>query len=236
MGYSQSNVDLKDVAQSANLETFHIGIYGASSAGRLEEGVATRVALSYARTSVETERDIAFGTIQRTATSSYTAESYGVALETRYNSAIATPYGQAVVSPFADLQFARSGVGSFHEAGPGAVNLSGAVVGNDFASLTLGVSTAADITLGSGQIISSNASIGYERILGDVTGAADISLTGSPNSFTVLTPNTSRNRLHLSLDVSCQVDTVTDLTLSAEAMFSEGRSVGMIVAGLDFQF
>ncbi len=236
LGYSQSHLDLNDVAQSANLETVHVGVYGASGAGRLEEGGAARVALSYARTRVETERDIAFGTVQRKATSSYDAESYGAALEGRYNRVIANAYGQVAVSPFAGLRIARSDVASFKEAGAGALNLSGSAVRNDFASLRLGVSTAADITLGAGQSLSSNASIAYERVLSDVSGAADISLTGSPDRFTVLSPGNSRNRLHLSLDVSYQVGAATDLTLSAEGMISQSRSAGTIVAGLNYQF
>jgi outer membrane autotransporter protein len=129
-GYSRNEIDVSASASSATVEGAFGALYGGASIGDLN----VRAGASYAFNTVETDRTVAFGTLNDRLSASYdgsTAQAFG---EIGYNVAL----GPAELEPFAGGAVVRVHTDPFSEdAGPAA--LTGESRDNDLGVTTLGV-------------------------------------------------------------------------------------------------
>lgn len=235
LGYSEAHVALTDVAETADIESFHLGVYTESGAAPMEPGLAVSTALSFGRHAIETERHIVFGSVDRTATDAYDARSVNVAMETSYNVAVDNPYGILMVSPFAGLQYSRVDVDDVDESGAGSLNLSGSDNGADWATMSLGVAVAGELALG-GAGLKTVSTLAYERVLGDEVGSATLSLDGSPASFEVQGVDQSRDRIRTGTRATYSFGNGADMSVALDGIFGEDREELNVSTSFTFTF
>ncbi|MEL6751718.1 MAG: autotransporter outer membrane beta-barrel domain-containing protein, partial [Pseudomonadota bacterium] len=236
IGYTSGNLDVDDRAQDTDIRTLHVGVYGSAGAGRMESGLGLRGSASYAHHWVDTSRNIAFGTINRTASADYDGHTISADLEARYTFMFDTAsFGPTAFSPFIRGQFGRTDLGSFSESGAGLLNLSGS--GSDFiaSSVALGVAVAGDYDLGSFTWRPS-LSVAYERLTGDNASTANLNLAGAPTAFAVSGVSENRNRLRLGSVSEFVLSDQARLTVATDGIYSQDRRDVSVKAGLKFNF
>lgn len=224
-GYSRSNGDTRN--QSANLSGTHVGVYGQAGADRFAPGLAARGAVSYAAQDIDTGRRIAFGTINRTATARYDADTVSAAAEVRYgvdvSDIIPAMNGRTILSPLARIDAAFVSTSGFAETGAGALNLTGTARSFDQAVLGLGVSVGGSYRLGAA-MLQAGFSVAWEHIAGDIRPAAGLVFAGAPTGFTTLGPDESRNRLRLGSSADVRISDNLSINLAADAVLSKDRT------------
>ncbi|EAR51091.1 hypothetical protein OG2516_18015 [Oceanicola granulosus HTCC2516] len=235
LGYSDAHLALTEVSETADIQSLHLGIYTESGAAPTETGIAYTSALSYGRHDIATERNIAFGSVDRTATDEYMANSLNVSVKTSYNVALDNRFGLAMASPFVALHYSQVEVGDVDETGAGSLNLSGSDNGDDWAAMSVGVTTTGTFSVG-GNTVSTSSTLAYEKVLGDSIGSATLMLDGSPASFEVQGVDQSRDRIRAGAQGTMAIGDSTSLSVALDGIFAEDREELNVSTSVSFTF
>lgn len=120
IGYDDGDADLKERASRGEADGWHVGGYARYGSGGA--GFTATLGGAYASGNAEVIRDIAFGTLNRTATAKVDLDSWALGAEARYGFALG---GGWSVGPSARIVHAEADLGAFAETGAMSLNLSG---------------------------------------------------------------------------------------------------------------
>jgi outer membrane autotransporter protein len=201
LGFSRTEADIDDRASQAETSAWHIGAYGSWTRDAFEVAGA----LSYGSASIDTDRDIAFSSINRSASASYDASVLGASLEASYAVEMA---GGWTLAPVATLGITRGKFDSGSETGAGALDLE--IGGETFERIDLGVGAEGRFALESGEV---RARVLYEHAMGDLTAERNLALSGSPADFVTFGPETDRGRIRLGVGFETPLN--DDVSVSA---------------------
>ncbi len=235
IGYSKSNVDLDDRSQDSEIDSYHIGGYAAGGAARLEDGINWRISAAYSHHEVDSTRNIAFGTVTRTAEADYDARTLSGFGEIRYNVGFDGSHGRTVLSPLARIDAAHTHTDGFTETGAGGLNLTN--TSQDFRQVWLGagVGLAGDYQIGRFNW-RPNWTLAYERNVGDDRASVNSTFAASPLSFTTNGARESRDRIRFGSASSFALSENARLTIATDRIWSSDRSEWSGKATLSVKF
>jgi subtilase-type serine protease len=170
-GIGRYDVDVRDRASQADVDSRTIGLYGGQAWG----GFGLRAGLTYAWHDVETDRRIDFPEFQDRTHAAYDARTRQAFVEGGYR--IAT--GAWEFEPYAQLAQVRVDTDGFQESG-GAAALTGRGADARVDLSTIGVRFGANLK-GSGQEqtwLSLRGGLGYRKAGGDRQSEVDVAWTG----------------------------------------------------------
>ena len=124
-GYDDGDVALRDRASRAEADGWHLGFYARYGSGGA--GFTATIGGAWAQAEADVTRNIAFGTLARTASARVDVDSWALGGELRYGFALG---GGWAVGPAARIVHAEADLGSVAETGATSLNLSGGD-GND---------------------------------------------------------------------------------------------------------
>lgn len=190
-GYVGGSFAVPDRRSRADVESGHVGAYGIIDNGPLLASVAGSVGYH----DIETERDIRFGRIDRTAEAHYDATSLGLSGEARYR----IPVGNVTVAPLVMGDFTHISTSGATETGAQSLNLAVAGSSETIADAGVGVAVGQSFTLG-GLSITTDLTMAYEHGFGGPVDQAN-RFAGGGQSFVVYSPDRTDDRLRTALDV-----------------------------------
>jgi uncharacterized protein with beta-barrel porin domain len=238
-GYTRTSGKIPARSQAADINAYHIGLYGRTGAARYESGFSASAAASYAYQQFETTRNVTFAGISRTATAEYDGHAFSLAAEARYGFGLPDTMpglaGSTIISPLVRMDgrfFTHNG---FTESGASSQNLSSG--GEEFGqgSLIAGVTLDGDYSVGGARVRPSHT-VAYERVIGEDMPSATLALAGSPTTFGVRGPDESRNRLRLGSSLAVDFTDRATLNLSAGSLISSDRNEFSANAALRIRF
>ncbi|WP_417020906.1 autotransporter domain-containing protein [Candidatus Phyllobacterium onerii] len=167
-GYSRTNIDEPDLGASADVDNYHLGIYGGAEFGTLN----LRSGASYTWHAIDTNRLVQFTGSQEHLTADYgggTAQIFG---ELGYE--IQAESG--TLEPFANLSYANLHVDSFAEKG-GSAALAGASSDTDVTFTTFGLRGSKELLFGDATA-TLRGMAGWRHAYGDVTPLSSLTFAG----------------------------------------------------------
>ena len=204
LGYSNGDVSLRGLGDSADIDTFHAGAYLGTRSGDFDLGVA----LGYGNHNSDTRRTVQNASGLQNTTGSFDGQTYSVSAEALYN--VSRSSGLRL-APLATLNAVRV-TGDFDERGAGDFGLRGDV-GETLVFGGLGVQVA-----GGGGSIRPSARVLYERAFdGDVT--ATNRFVGAPGTgFGIVGFGGGKDRVRASLGLDIASGKRTAFNISAETI------------------
>ncbi len=171
-GYTHSQVGSRVGTMSGSADIYQLALYGAFDAERFYVGAAGR----YAYSSIETNRRIAFGDIDRTARGSTQGHEYSAYVESGLH--FGDPR-RSFFHPFAAFQFAEIRQDAFTESGTGALDLE--LSATDVTSIVtnLGVRLSRIFTLGGQYAFEPELRLAWSHEFGDQSRPIEARFTGA---------------------------------------------------------
>lgn len=228
-GYGRSGINVEDRASSADIDSYHLGVYGGTQWVMPEGDLNLRGGLAYSWHSLETSRTIGFTGYSDSLSANYTAGTIQAFGELGY----AFEAEIARLEPFVNLAHAVVHSGGFAEAG-GAAALTSAAGSSAATFATIGIRIETDLAVGdiAGRF---NAMVGWRRLLGD--GAPHITQTmAGTDPFAIAGSPLGRDAL--VLDAGLDFDLAPDATfgLSYHGQFASGAQDHGLKASLAIKF
>lgn len=226
-GFSHASFSAEGNSDSSS-DNYHLGVYGGwGVTSAYEEGLGVSGALGYSLHKFESKREIAFGGLSRSASAEYDGHSFGGEVRIRYGLGTDVGSQKVVLAPVANLQMSHSKSDEFTETGAGSLNITSS------SSTTTGVNTLIGGELStrfSGESVSvaPRASVAWKHKFGDVSSTRTYSLSGSPTSFTALSPEVDRDSLFVGAGAdimssdrfSLSVDSGADIANDSSSYFA----------------
>ncbi len=236
-GYSHSALDLNSDVQNADIQSIHAGLYARSGARDFQAGWSALAAFSYSHHFIETDRDVVFGGINRTAEAEYDGFTAAVDAELRYNHELGTNMDgvdHAFMSPFVRMNLSNTDLGSYQETGAAALSLSGNGDNYGRATGSLGVEFASLHSV-NGTVWRPSVSLAYEYSGGDEAETVN-TFTGSPTSFITRGVEETNSRFRIGTNFEAVISDQALLTFATDTVISEDRLGISANAGLKFEF
>jgi subtilase-type serine protease len=218
LGYTQSDAEVDERNSSADIDSVHLGVYGAWDNERLRLSSA----LAYAFHEIDTSRHIEFDGIDgRTAEADYDGHSIAYSGEAAYRFG----FGRMSVAPLATADIVRGHHDDAEESGADSLNLT--IDGEDYARVEAGIGIAVGGQFAVGPaLVTAEARLLWEHAFSDDTPEQDLVLAGAPDTpFTVLGPEGSDNWVTIGTGLGIAVsDAVTLSSHYQAAIGDEGSS------------
>ncbi len=168
-GYGHTKLDEPDLAASASVDSYYLGVYGGAELG----AVKLRSGASYTRHDIGIERQVQFTDTREYLGADYhagTAQAFG---EIGYNIRAAS----VDLEPFANLAYANLRSASFAETG-GTAALSGGASTNDVTYSTLGLRASTELSLGFADA-TLRGTAAWRHAYGDITPVSSNAFAGA---------------------------------------------------------
>jgi outer membrane autotransporter protein len=204
-GYSRSDIDLDARLSSADMDSYHLGLYGGTGWALPGGTVSMRGGLAYSWHDIETSRSVGFlGFGPEVLSADDDAGSFQAFGELGYGMETAT----ARLEPFISLAHVRTRTGQFAETGgAAALTVSGNTMDTTFTKI--GIRGETGIELGEFDVRLSGM-LGWRHAMGDTTPVSDHSFTGA-DGFTIAGSAIARNSA--VIDAGFAFDLTPDATL-----------------------
>ncbi|MDF2994963.1 MAG: autotransporter outer rane beta-barrel protein [Xanthobacteraceae bacterium] len=177
-GYSQTSVDLDDLASNGDSDNLHLGFYAGSRSGPF----AVRLGAGYTWHSIDTSRHLVIPEFNEKLSSDYDASTTQVFGEVAYRFEMA----KAALEPFLSLAYVHFSNDGFSEDG-GATALDGSSGDLDTLFTTLGARASTSFDIGA-TVATLHGTLGWQHASGDVVpesvlafaGGEDFAIRGAP--------------------------------------------------------
>ena len=220
-----STADLKSARGSADVKSYHLGVYGGFRFGAL--GLQVGVARSWH--DINTGRAVAFNGFSDDPQASYDAATTQVYGEASY----AIPVGAGSVEPFGNLAYVKLSTEEFDEnGGPAALSAARAKSDVTFSTLGLRVATA---KLQGQRGIALRGSAGWRHALNDRLPTAELAFAGS-SPFTVVGTPLSKDAAVLDAGVDAALSSRLVISLGYSGQIGGNGSDHGVRAGVNFGF
>lgn len=228
VGYAYNKADLKDLSEDARMSSYQGSLYGIYTKGPWYAGGIG----SYSYNAYDTSRDMAFGTIARTANASYNSHLFAGYLEGGYK--LVTRYVDII--PFAAFQATYLTRGSFSEDGAGALSLDADKETTSSYLASLGVRLRKDYTIPAGTL-SPELRVRWDHEFSNDNHSLRASFTGYPQTaFTVNADRPDRDRLAAGVGITLKTKDNLYINLSYDGYFSGDTTRHSGMVGLQFKF
>jgi outer membrane autotransporter protein len=221
-GYSKTLGSAGGTGGDLNANVIPFNAYGAY----FLKGFYANAMLGYTYSGYDMERNIAFGTINRTAKASTSGNQFQLGAETGYDAKI----GNAVVGPVLSLQYATQTVGGFTESNAGALNLK---VGSQSAnSVQSGVGVRASYKAKVGGVpVKPQVSVTWQHEFSDNTRGLNASLAAGGSTMNFRTDRVGQDFALISLDVPAKItkNLVANVGYTAEVGRDKSTNMGVNV-------
>lgn len=224
-GYSRSDFDAASRASSADVDSYHLGIYG----GTQIDNIGIRAGASYTWHSIDTERSVNLAGFADSLSADYDAGTAQVFGEVGY----AITAGTAVIEPFAGLAYVNLDVDSFGESG-GAAALSSNGGSTDTTYSTLGLRASNDFDLG-GQVVTTTGMLGWRHAFEDRDPKATLAFDAG-SSFTVYGVPIAQDVAIVEVGVSTAIGEAASIGVSYNGQFGDGAEDNGARATFSYRF
>jgi GH18 family chitinase/uncharacterized protein with beta-barrel porin domain len=219
-GYSKTLGSAGGTGGDLNANVIPFNVYGAY----FLKGFYANAMVGYTYSGYDMERNIAFGTINRTAKASTSGNQFQLGAETGYDAKI----GNAVVGPVLSLQYATQTVGGFTESNAGALNLK---VGSQSAnSVQSGVGVRASFKAKVGGVpVKPQVSVTWQHEFSDNTRGLNASLAAGGSTINFRTDRIGQDFALISLDVPAKItkNLVANVGYTAEVGRDKSTNMGV---------
>jgi uncharacterized protein with beta-barrel porin domain len=188
--------------------------------------------LGYTYSNYDMERNVAYGTINRTAKGNTSGNQFQAAGETGYDFKL----GNAIVGPTVTLQYATQTTGGFTESNAGALNLK--VDSQTAYSLQTGVGARASYRAKVGNVtVKPQVAVAWQHEFSNDTRGVDARLAQGSTTMNWRTDKIGQNFAVVSVDVPARIskNLVANVGYTAEVGRARSSSQG-INLGLRFEF
>ncbi|TEA79319.1 autotransporter domain-containing protein [Allopusillimonas ginsengisoli] len=158
-GYSHSSFKAHDRESSAKSDSYHLGLYGATTWDKL----AVRAGAAYSRHDIDTQRSVSMPGLSDRLSADYKANTFQVFGELGYGIEL----GDTRLEPFANLAYVAMHTDGYSEDG-GAAALSGRSENMDVTFTTLGLRAEHSLSLGATEA-TVRGTLGWRHAFGDTT-------------------------------------------------------------------
>ncbi len=224
-GYSRTTIDEASLAASADVDNYHLGIYGGTEFGALN----LRSGASYTWHAIDTNRLVQFTGSQERLSADYdggTAQIFG---ELGYE----TQVKDIGLEPFANLSYASLHVDSFAEKG-GSAALAGASSDTDVTFTTLGLRASKELLFGDARA-TLRGMAGWRHAYGDVTPLSSLAFAGM-DSFEISALPIARNAALVELGFDIDLAPATTFGFSYRGQIASEVQDHGVKADLTVQF
>ncbi|WP_181872326.1 autotransporter outer membrane beta-barrel domain-containing protein [Phyllobacterium bourgognense] len=173
-GYSHTSIDEPGLGASADVDNYHLGIYGGAEFGTLN----LRSGANYTWHAIDTDRLVQFTGSQERLSANYDGGTAQVFGELSYGVQVKS----IALEPFANLSYANLHVDSFAEKG-GSAALAGASSDTDVTFTTLGLRISKQLLFGDARA-TLRGMAGWQHAYGDVTPLSSLAF-GGMDSFEI---------------------------------------------------
>jgi fibronectin-binding autotransporter adhesin len=194
-GYTNSNARGAAGPSSADIEAFHVSLYGAARM----DALSVRMGAGYARNEIRTSRQVAIGGFADTLTASYVGHVGQAFGEVGYE----ITAGSVSLEPFAGLAHVAVGTGAFTESG-GPAALSVAASGHGATFSTLGLRAAHDLYASSSGVLTATGGIAWCHAF-DAAPLRSMAFASGGSVFTVAGLPAARDALVLDAGLNWRV-------------------------------
>ncbi|MCE8022515.1 autotransporter domain-containing protein, partial [Halomonas sp. MCCC 1A11036] len=235
-GYSRSSVDLDGRAASADVDSYHLGLYGGTQWAMEGGTLSLSGGLAHSWHDIETSRFIGVSGFSDSLSADYRGNTFQAFGELGYG--IET--NAVRLEPFINLAHVHTRTGSFSESG-GAAALSGASSSTDTTFATQGIRAEADLDLGLGEGEDEETgarlygTVGWRHAFGDVTPESTHAFAGS-DAFTITGSPLDRNALVLDTGLELDLTPNSTLGVSYQGQFASGMEDHGVSATLSVRF
>ncbi|ORE90092.1 autotransporter domain-containing protein [Aurantimonas sp. 22II-16-19i] len=225
-GWGRSSLDSDGNAGSADIDSYHVGIYGRTGLG----GVSVKAGAAYSFSQVDTERSLNFGGFSDKLEADYDAGVTQFFGEASYSLALSET---SELAPFVNLSHAIVSTDDFSETG-GAAALSGEDGDAQATFTTVGLRASGDFNL-AGTALTVDAMAGWRHAFGDLEPEARMTLSNG-GSFTVEGAPIGRDAAKVSVGVGMKLSDSADFGVSYHGEFSGDASESKARADFTFRF
>ncbi len=229
LGYARTDLDLKDLRDSGNEDSYQAVLYGSLARGPWYLDAA----FSYAYNDYEMSRRVRFGTVDRTAESDYDGHELAGYLEGGYRFLVqgfeVTPLG----SLFVDSLHRKS----FNERGAGDLNLRVESETATSIQSSLGVRVARDIPVRQDLVITPELTAKWVHEFGDRDALLNARFAGSPTgSFTVTSDKADRDGAVLTVGFTAGACSRVSGFLYYDAELKGGQTDQAVIGGIRYSW
>jgi uncharacterized protein with beta-barrel porin domain len=228
LGYSYTKVTMKDLAEDAKIASYMGSLYGVWTNGPwYVNGVA-----GYAYNKYDTNREMSFGTISRSADASY----YGHLLAGYVEGGYRVKMTYADIIPRASFQATRSWRASFSEDGAGTLSLDADSEAVSSYLGSLGVTVRKDYVTKAG-ILSPELRFRWDHEFSNDNHVLNASFSGYPMSqFTVMADRPDRDRLGAGLGLTLKTRSNIYLSVYYDGYFSNDTTQHSGMVGIQYKW
>lgn len=225
-GYGHSSFDVDASTSSADVDSYHLGVYGGTEFGP----VGLKLGAAYSWNSVETSRSVGFPGFADRLSADYDSRTAQVFGEASYRVDLAP---STRLDPFASLAHVHLDTDAFSEEG-GAAALGGqdGTTRTTFSTLGLRGSTGFDV---GGVALTGSGMVGWRHAFGDDTPESRLAF-GDGGAFTVGGVPVAGDAAVLELGVGARFNPTAGLSLHYTGQFGDGTSDNGIAARLNVKF
>jgi outer membrane autotransporter protein len=227
-GYSHTGTAVGGTGGGINVNNIPVNAYSAF----FVNGFYANGTLGYTYNHFDLQRNIVFGTINRTAKANTSGDQFQAAAETGYDIQV----GKAIVGPTVSLQYAILNIRPFTETNAGALNLR--VDSQTANSLQTGVGARASYQAKVGNVtVKPQVSVAWQHEYSDNTRGLNARLAQGSGTMNFRTDQPGRDFAVVSADISTRISKNLTANLSYTAEVGRSRSSNQGVnLGLRFEF
>lgn len=222
-GWGHSSLSGNRTDSSADVDSYHFGIYGGTDLG----GLSLKAGAVYSYSQIDTKRSVSFG-------------GFSDSLKAKYDAGLTEVFGEAshdfkvsegiTFSPFANVTYAILDTDNFSETG-GAAALSSQDATSRTTFTTVGLRASGEFDTG----LSWNAMTGWQHSFGDLTPESQMAFS-SGTSFSVSGAPISRDAAKVSLGFGVKISERADLGISYNGSFAKDASENSIRSDFKLRF
>jgi uncharacterized protein with beta-barrel porin domain len=227
-GYSYTKADLKDISEGARISSYQGSLYGIYTKGSwYVSGIG-----SYAFNAYDTSRDMAFGTVSRSANASYNSHLFAGYLEGGYK--VIMKYADII--PFAAFQATYLARQSFSEDSAGPLSLDADKENTASYIVSAGIRLRKEYAIPAGTL-TPELRVRWDHEMSNDNHSLRASFTGYPQTaFTVNADRPDGDRLAAGIGINLKMKENIYLNLSYDGYFSNDTTQHSGMLGMMYKF
>lgn len=229
VGYSRTDLDLQDLRDSGNQDSYQAILYGSLGKGPWYVDAA----FSYAYNDYEMSRNLRFGTINRTAESDYNGHEFAGYLEGGYRFLLQG----FEVTPLGSLFLDSLHRDAFTERGAGGLNLRTKSESTTSIQTSLGGRLARDVPVREDLVVTPELTARWVHEFGDREALLNARFAGSPTgSFTVRSDKADRDAAVLTVGLTASACSRVSGFVYYDAELRGDQTDQAVIAGVRYSW
>ncbi len=224
-GYSQTSVDLDELAATGDSDNYHLGLYAGTRSGPF----AFRLGAAHTWHSVETSRQVSIPSINEQLSSDYDASTTQAFGEAAYR----FDFGRSALEPFVNLAYVYFSNDGFNETG-GITALNGQDGNLDTLFTTIGLRASTSFDIGS-VVATLHGTVGWQHASGDIIPQTVAAFAGG-DVFTTYGAPIAEDTAILSARLDFAATANATLGIGYSGQFGSGLSDNGVTGILSIKF